>query len=71
MMRAVMTFVFAVLCEIAGKTSRYADAIRRRADQVEYWAARHRNKSDGGRELGTAAERAGIGSGGCLDRPAG
>ncbi len=44
MMRTIETFVFAALCEIAGKTSRYADAIRRRADRAEYWAATHRDE---------------------------
>jgi len=43
-MLTVRAFVFAALCESAGKTSRYADAIRRRADRAEYWAAMHRNE---------------------------
>ena len=43
-MRTIGTFVFAALCEIAGKISRYADSIRRRAERLEGWAADHRNK---------------------------
>ncbi len=50
-MRTGRAFVFAALCEIAGKTSRYADAIRRRADHAEYWAARHRDKCDAAHQL--------------------
>jgi hypothetical protein len=44
MRRTVIAVVFAALCEFAGKTSRYADAIRRRADRMDMWAARHRDK---------------------------
>jgi hypothetical protein len=43
-MRTVGTFVFAALCEVAGKTCTYADAIRRRAQRLEYWAATRRDK---------------------------
>jgi hypothetical protein len=42
-MRTIGTLAFVAICELAGKTSRYADAIRRRADRAEYWAAMHRD----------------------------
>jgi hypothetical protein len=44
MMRTGRFLVFAALCEMAGKTSRYADTIRRRAERLEGWAADHRGK---------------------------
>ncbi len=45
MMRTGRALVFAVICEMAGKTSRYADVIRRCADRAEYWAATHLRKA--------------------------
>jgi hypothetical protein len=39
---AIRHFAFTVLCELAGRTSRYADVIRRRADRIECWAAKRR-----------------------------
>ncbi len=50
MMRTGPAFVFAALCEIADETCTYTDAIRRRAQQVEEWAARHRDKCDAARQ---------------------
>jgi hypothetical protein len=39
----MVTFMMAALCEAAGQASRYADAIRRRADRVESWTAARRD----------------------------
>jgi hypothetical protein len=43
MMRMGGALMFAALCEFAGKTCTYADAIRRRAQRLEGWAADHRD----------------------------
>jgi hypothetical protein len=43
-----MNLAFSLLAELAGRTSRYADMIRRCADRVECWAAKRRKTSKPG-----------------------
>jgi hypothetical protein len=38
----MVAFMLAALCETAGRAGRYADAVRRRAERVESWAAARR-----------------------------
>ncbi len=54
MMRTGRALIFAVICEMAGKTCTYANAICRRAQRLEYWAATHRDKCRAVQQLGEA-----------------